>query len=116
MTTTERAPAARPITASQLRSYLVALLAGAYLLAWWRLGAPAFLVSEPLPTTSPVTELAPPRSTVWLTDLPPSSRPPVSVPAGWHVVDRAEPASVRSAPAPIRVSAARRGRVRTRSS
>lgn len=119
MTTTERAGAAstRASSASNVRSYLIAFLSTGYVAAWWLLGAPA-----PSGTSrSSVGPMATKRSpqTVWFDELPSTARPVVSVPAGWHIADRAASlASVRPLPArpSLRASSARPGRVRTRSS
>lgn len=120
MTTTERARTASrraASSASSVRSYLIAVLATGYVAAWWWLGTPAPAgatgsSAEPVTTT-------PAPLTVWFDALPPTARPVVSVPAGWHIANgAASPASVLPARArpSIRASSARPGRVRTRSS
>lgn len=119
MTTTEGArPAAKPIrSASNLRSYLIASLATGYVAVWWWLGAPARRGAAPSSAEPIATERSP--QTVWLDELPSAARPAVSVPAGWHLADRAAlPGSGRSPPAraSIRASSTRPGRIRTRSS
>ena len=86
-TTTERTSATHPPAASNLRLYLIAFLATAYLLAWWLFGGrtPAshsdLVPSEPAPETS-----RGPRVAAWYHDIPPSQRPAVDLPAGWHIV------------------------------
>lgn len=119
MTTTERArPATKPISsASNLRSYLIAFLATGYVGVWWCLGAPARRGAAPSSVESIATTRSP--QTVWLDELPSAARPAVSVPAGWHLADRAAlPVSGRSPRArpSIRTSSTRPGRIRTRSS
>lgn len=119
MTTTERArkAPARASEASSVRAYLIAFLATGYVAVWWWLGTPA-----PAGATGSSAELVaakPAPRTVWFDELPSTARPVVSVPAGWHIADRAaSPASVLPARArpPLRASSARPGRVRTRSS
>ena len=87
-------------TMTEWKLYVVALLAGVYLLAWRAVATPAPRAeAEPAP--------------------PPSAAPPIAFepPPGWQLVTRDRPA-VR-APAPTRVvraPARRRVRVRTRSS
>jgi hypothetical protein len=122
-TTTERRRASSPgaMSASIVRLYLIALLATAYVVAWWLLGVrtPANLdqearTLEPTPETSAEHGMA-----TWFHDLPAAERPVVIVPAGWHIADRTTAslaASSRAAPIPVRVSPTRAGRIRTRSS
>lgn len=104
-----------------LRLYLTALLALAYLIAWW-----AFGLRAPHPAAS--TALAPAmvparpeevRSAIWYGDLPPTRRPPIRLPSGWYLAPPAG-TSVQAEDeiplVPTRVAPARPGRVRTRSS
>lgn len=119
MTTTERARTAstRASSASSVRSYLIAFLATGYVAAWWLLGAPAPAGTSRSSVEPTVTKRLP--QTVWFDELPSTTRPVVSVPAGWHIVERAaSPASVLPTQArpSLRASSARPGRVRTRSS
>ena len=121
MTTTDRARTAstRVRSASSVRSYLIAFLATGYVAAWWWLGTPAPAGAGATGSSSePVTAKRTPR-TVWFDELPPTARPVVSVPAGWHIADpAASPAAVLPARArpSLRATSARPGRVRTRSS
>lgn len=119
MTMTERARTAstRASSASSVRSYLIAFLSTGYVAAWWLLGAPAPAGTSRSSVEPMATKRAP--QTVWFDELPSAARPVVSVPAGWHIADRAaSPASARPSPArpALRASLARPGRVRTRSS
>jgi hypothetical protein len=84
---------------SALERYLIALLAAAYLTAWWGFGSRAAARSA-----AALPPLAPAARSVWYQELPPSERPAVQLPAGWHLADR-----VSRLPA-------RAGRIRTRSS
>lgn len=110
---------ARPAGASNLRLYLIALLALVYLAAWWVFGAraarpPALAPVAPAPEPSEQ-----PRLTIWYQDLPPPARPAVQLPTGWRIADgttRPPGAVVRALPIPVRVAPARVGRIRTRSS
>ena len=87
--------------AREWRLYVIAAIAGVYVLAWSRIApAPHTQVTDPGPRS------------IWLDELPRTDRPLVSPPAGWRVVDRREAAS----PAPRRVPATRATRIRTRSS
>lgn len=121
MTTTEpprRSPS--PTGATNLRRYLVGLLASAYVLAWclFSARAPAGSTMAPPPTRTPELDRQP-RLAAWFHDLPPAQRPQVDVPAGWHIADpAAAPPRVtrRDVPVPARASPARVGRIRTRSS
>ncbi len=108
----------RVVGATTLRLYLMAFLAATYVLAWWLLGARA-------PRTAAVTSLAPaidtrgePRLAAWFHALPPSERPRVDAPAGWHIAESAARSGEtrRDAPALVHVSPRRPGRIRTRSS
>jgi hypothetical protein len=121
MTTTERprAPSSSATNASPLRLYLVAFLATAYVVVWWWLGARAPSESAELGVLEPAPEASARPATAWLDELSPAERAAVQPPPGWHIVDRTAPAasvSRRAAPVPVRVSPARRGRIRTRSS
>ena len=88
-----------------LRLYLTAALALAYVGAWWASG---------MRTGGTAAAPPPPPRTVWYDELPPSRRPPVSIPPGWYLAP--SPATVRAAPPPVRAARARPWRVRTRSS
>ena len=121
-TTTER-PRPSPAHAargSNLRLYLIAFLATAYVMAWWLFGARAPATSAQLPVTEPVRDASlQPRVVAWFDDLPPAQRPAVVLPPGWHVAERTAPSSSltrREVPVPLRISPARPGRIRTRSS
>ncbi len=125
MTTNDRVRArpARADAASGLGAYLLALLATAYVAVWWMLGAPGQPVAAAptdasAPREQPTGGSTPPR-TAWFHELPASERPVVVVPAGWHLADPTVPQA--SVPPPVaaralRVSSARPGRIRTRSS
>lgn len=110
-------PPARRGGGSTVRHYLIAALASAYVIAWWAFGR---RTSAPVPP-QPTLDAAPPASVLspvatWYQDLPPSARPPIALPAGWHVAERTTAApAVRAAPIPVRAPA-RRVRIRTRSS
>jgi hypothetical protein len=112
--TTERR---RAPGAGALRLYLLALLAAAYVVTWWLLARRATVgpaASDEVPEVP-----ARRRAATWFHDLPASERPVVDLPAGWHIADRsARPAAAAAdaPPIPVRVPAARPGRIRTRSS
>jgi hypothetical protein len=121
-TTERRRPSSKGTTdAGNLKLYLIALLAAAYVGAWYLLGLPPPAKSEeeaqPLKTalqTSPEHGMA-----IWFHDLPAADRPVVHLPAGWHVADRTlsrTSATAGRVPVPERVSPARTRRIRTRSS
>jgi len=131
MTTEHRPlPRARPSAMRDLRGYLIAVLAMAYLIAWWAFGTgaprsatPIGVPPEPGPGTVP--ELASgtaaahsPTVATWYSDLPASRRPAIHLPLGWHMAAATAPgeATRLSTPVPVRVAPARRGRIRTRSS
>jgi hypothetical protein len=120
MTTTTERPPAHATRASNLRLYLIAFLATVYVMAWWLFGARAPATSAELPVTEPAREASlQPRVVAWFDDLPPAQRPAVALPPGWHVAERTAPSSSmtrRGIPVPVRVSPARPGRIRTRSS
>lgn len=88
-----------------LKPALAALLAIAYLAAWWAFGSP--------PRPPAVTE-----PTVWYGDLPESQRPDLHLPQGWYLAPGARAPAIRPAPLvrPARAVPARPGRIRTRSS
>lgn len=118
MTMTERANrTSTRASASDVRAYLIASLAAAYVAAW-------ACVDTPAPTRAARSDVGPmtakrPPATVWIDELPSTARPIVQVPPGWHVADRtASSASALPTPArrSLRVSSVRPGRVRTRSS
>ena len=124
--TTERprpAPS-RTTDATNLRLYLVASLATAYVMAWWVFGgrpptsSVGALVTEVVEPAPAATSRQPARA-AWIDDLPPTNRPVVEVPAGWHIADRTAPSpsvTRRAVPRPVRASPSRPGRIRTRSS
>lgn len=123
MTTTIERPRSSPTRATgapNLRLYLIALLASVYVLAWWAFGTRAPARSAELPLIDPVPDpRAQQQVATWYQDLRPSARPPVQLPAGWHIAERATASSapsVRAMPVPVRVAPARPGRIRTRSS
>jgi len=87
-------------TQREWRLYIVAAVAGVYVLAW----------SQITPTLRAKAPAAQPRA-VWLDDLPREQRPAVLPPAGWRVADRSQVV----APVPRRVPAPS-ARIRTRSS
>jgi hypothetical protein len=117
MTTTE-GRAARPeprirLSSLEWRLYLTALLSGVYAIAWITLAARA-----PRVTAAAVGDVrgvlparAPARS-VWLSDLPAAERPAVALPPGWVIAT----ASGQRRPGDLRRPAARRLRIRTRTS
>ena len=86
--------------AREWRLYIVAAVAGVYILAWNRI------------TSRPKAEAPPPPRAVWLDELPSALRPAIAPPAGWRVAGRAE----TIAPIPRRVPVANPPRIRTRSS
>lgn len=100
---TERKSGAR-----EWRLYIVAAIAGVYVLVLSRVG--------PKPAVTPAPEAAAPTTparAVWLDELPADRRPAIVVPAGWRVAARTETIQP-AAPAPRRVATPRR--IRTRSS
>lgn len=121
-TTERRRPSSKgAMDASNLRLYLIALLAAAYVGAWCLLGLGPPAKSEEearaletVPQTSREHGMA-----IWFHDLPAAERPVVNLPAGWHIADRTlspRGATARRVPVPVRASPARTGRIRTRSS
>jgi hypothetical protein len=100
-----------------LKSLLVTVLAGGYLLAWWAFGgrgaAPATVAAEVAPDARRAA--ARPGPVVWYQDLPVSARPAVTLPAGWHLASDGPAPSVEAA-VPVPVPRARSRRIRTRSS
>jgi hypothetical protein len=113
MTTTEAPRPGRPRTSGMhdLRLYLLALLALAYLVAWGAFGTrPGRAALE----TSPQ-----PRQAIWYEDLPPAERPTIQLPRGWRLAARSAasgPVVREAGPVPVRVAPGRPGRIRTRSS
>lgn len=109
-------PSSKPV-GMNLRLYLLAFLAGAYVLAW-----AFFSARGPAHAPSVGHDLdfdEPPRAATWLSDLPPALRPTVQVPPGWHLVEVAAASrsgASQDAPVPQRVRGTRKGRIRTRSS
>ena len=87
--------------AREWRLYVIAAIAGVYVLAFSRIR----------PTAAPAATPAPARN-VWLDELAPDARPALSPPMGWRVADRHEIATAT----PRRVPTTRATRVRTRSS
>src|SRR6516225_9105977 len=92
MTTTESArslPCDTPrfrLTALEWRLWLTVVLSGVYFFAW----ASFATRTPPTPSGTPSDAPMPIRTNVedrfvWITDLPPSQRPPVSLPAGWSL-------------------------------
>jgi len=123
--TTERKREPPRTSATELRLYVVAILAVVYLVAWRAIAtsttgtvdeAPVPVASTPASAPAP----APAQRTVWIDDLPAEQRPQVVVPAGWHVVPHTSRTASTPAPPPrvqlVRVPASRTMRVRTRSS
>lgn len=95
-----------PISALELRLYLVTFLAVVYTISWSAIDPPAATSAE-LSARDPE-----PQRFVWIDALPPPQRPAVALPAGWQLAS--EPAVT---PAPRVVRAPERvPRVRTRSS
>lgn len=123
MTTMRKTERSRPsptpvVGATTLRLYLTAFLAATYVVAWWLFGGRTPR-SAAEPSVAPAIDTSgEPRLAAWFHALPPSQRPHVDVPAGWHIAESAAPTGVarRGAPAQVRVSPARPGRIRTRSS
>lgn len=115
-----RASSSGAMGASNMRHYLIALLAAAYVVAWWLLGIRASATPDEALAIEPTPEAsAEPAIVTWFHDLPPANRPVVNLPAGWRIADRttSSPAvTARAVPVPVRVSPARAGRIRTRSS
>jgi hypothetical protein len=108
MTTTRRRRP--PLFTRSLRPHLLALLALAYVVAWWSFGERRVQIR-----LAPRAELAGPRSpVVWYSELPPGERPPVALPDGWMIAPTAQ--RQMAPPRPVRASAAHPGRIRTRSS
>jgi hypothetical protein len=121
MTTTSSANASarRPGPLANLKLYLTAFLAGAYLVIWWALGS-----RLPSSNTAAAPAAAPPAgdaqitgAAVWYLDLPASARPALRLPPGWRIADDSpdSQAADEAPPAPVR-AVSERARVRTRSS
>lgn len=120
--------APRAASPSAVRAGLIALLAGAYVIAAWAFAgrpAPPATTSAPKAasaTASPTPALppTPSRGPVWYEDLPPAERPTVNLPAGWRISERpgagAEPQLRTATPAAVRAERKRPPRLRTRSS
>mgnify|MGYP003383321818 CR=1 FL=1 len=89
------------ITGRELKLAVATLLAAFYIAVWPSL--------RPLQTQTSQPPSAPER--VWVSALPPSQQPEVSVPPGWVRANSASAPLIRP-----RVSVARPRRVRTRSS
>ena len=87
-------------SAREWRFYVVAAIAGLYVLVFSRIR----------PAATPFA--ATPVRAIWLDDLPPEARPVLSPPAGWRVADRHDTAT----PTLRRVAPSGAARVRTRSS
>lgn len=120
----------RGASPSAVRAGLIALLAGAYVIAAWafagRPAAPATTsppkaasaAASPSPALSPTP--TPSRRPVWYEDLPAAERPTVNLPAGWRISERpaagAEPQLRTATPAAVRAERKRPPRLRTRSS
>lgn len=88
----------------EMRLYIVALLAGGYLLAWRAIA------------TTPVNEGIPQSPFAQLEEVPGARRPVISLPPGWQLASRGESTAAVSAPRITRLPAPRDLRVRTRSS
>ena len=120
MTTTESARSSpkRVTGGPNLRLSLTTLLASVYVLAWWTFGTRAPARRAEFPPFDAATDPGARQAVVrWYDDLVPSARPRVQIPAGWHLAERATASPLTAAPTvPARVSPARPGRMRTRSS
>lgn len=105
-TMTEPGEARRRLAALDGKLYAVAVVAVAYLIAWYEVSA----TPRPVAATAPSTPRA-----VWIDQLPEADRPAAVRPAGWRV---ASPDEQVVAPPLVRVPApaSRPLRVRTRSS
>ena len=101
-----------PLGALELRLYLVAALAGVYVLTFRAIGG-GHATTTSLPAPTPVSSLPP---AVWLDQLPVAQRPVVVPPPGWRLASRGEAAVAAPAPVVVRAPASRPLRVRTRSS
>lgn len=116
MTKNARSARRRPADPGDLRLYIAAILALAYLIAWWAFAPRGSNAkpdaSAPPPATRPV--MTPP-SVQWYGQLAPSQRPALSLPPGWQIVTTTPPAAVVPAPR-MRVLPAPPPRIRTRSS
>lgn len=115
MTTEPRSPKPQPwlrATALELRLYVAAVLAIAYVVSWRVIGG----VGAPNEAPIPAPPVAGPPRYVWLEHLPVAARPVIQIPTGWRLASDA-PAAETAAPAKIlRTPARPRVRVRTRSS
>lgn len=105
---------------TELRLYVVAILAAVYTVSWRAITGSGALhgpnetpaaADEPAVPTDPAAPTA-----VWLDDLPAAERPPMVLPAGWRVVPRGTTPTLATPPRVVRVPAPRPLRVRTRSS
>ena len=103
------------LSALELRLYLVAVLAGVYVLTFRAIGGGNGTSPSVPAAPSPVSALPP---AIWLDQLPAAQRPAVVPPPGWRLASRGESAAASPAPAPVvvRAPASRPLRVRTRSS
>jgi hypothetical protein len=118
-TTTTNGPAPRPeprirLSGLEWRLCLTTLLSGTYVIAWiaFAMRAPeTATTATPFKAEPPVAAKASSRF-VWLTDLPPADRPPVSLPPGWVIAGASTPAR----PELIRRPATANFRIRTRTS
>jgi hypothetical protein len=90
--------------AREWRLYIVAVVAGVYVLAWSQI-TPKLVGEQPRSVASP--------STVWLDELPRARHPALTPPTGWRVADRATEVVP---PIPRRVPSSHPPRIRTRSS
>jgi len=109
----------RPGPLANLKLYLMAFLASAYLVIWWSLGSrlPSSN-TEGVPAASPpVGDTHRTGAAVWYSDLPPSVRPRLQLPPQWRIADDSpdSQAADEAAPVPVR-TVSERARVRTRSS
>ena len=99
----------------ELRLYAVAVLAAVYLVAWRAIAGDGS--SNPaIPAAAAVKASSGAPPTVWLDDLPPMQRPPLTLPTGWRLASRGEHSVATTMPRVVRVPTPRALRVRTRSS
>ena len=101
---TEASEKPRLLASADGKLYAVAVIAVAYLIAWYEVSA----TPQPAAVPAPATHHA-----VWIDQLPSTERPKVIPPAGWRVASRAEQAAALPL---VRAPASRSLRVRTRSS
>ena len=99
----------------ELRLYVAALLAAVYTISWRAIGGHAPATEPAVASTPPTSE---PQRVVWIDSMPPSLRPPISLPAGWQLASQQQVSPAQNAlPARVIPIPNRRvPRVRTRSS